>query len=258
MLLAVQKIFTLPGTGGITYNIKIGDLACGWEGDHVEPGASVKNNDEPINSGFNFLSCIGNEATVISGDAKGAKGFVTGTHGGIEHVLMYFEDDTLEKLNIEDKIKVKAFGQGLKVLDYPDIHVKNIDPELFEKLGIEEKNGKLIVPVAKVVPGKLMGSGIGSVTTDKGDYDITLFDKSVVEEYGLNELRLGDIVLLQDCDNTYGRTYLKGAASIGVVVHCDCLILGHGPGVTTIMTSKKSLIEGKINKNANIADIMGV
>ncbi|HEX9261240.1 MAG TPA: DUF4438 domain-containing protein [Candidatus Bathyarchaeia archaeon] len=27
----------LPGHGGITYNVRVGDLACGWEAYHVEP-----------------------------------------------------------------------------------------------------------------------------------------------------------------------------------------------------------------------------
>ena len=146
------RIFVLPGTGGITYNVKIGDPACGFECDHVEPGVSTKNYDEMKNNAYNYLSCIGNEATIITGDGKGAKGFVTGTHGGIEHVIMYFDPAILDTLNIGDKVNVKAYGQGLKLLDYPEITVKNLDPDLLDKLNIEEKSGKLIVPVAKKVP----------------------------------------------------------------------------------------------------------
>ncbi len=33
----------VPGTGGITYNIRVGNPAVGWMGDHVEPGVSVEN-----------------------------------------------------------------------------------------------------------------------------------------------------------------------------------------------------------------------
>jgi hypothetical protein len=33
----------LPGVGGITYNIRVGDRACGWMADHVEPGVSIEN-----------------------------------------------------------------------------------------------------------------------------------------------------------------------------------------------------------------------
>ena len=32
--------FILPGIGGITLNIQVGDPAFGWAGDHVEPGVS--------------------------------------------------------------------------------------------------------------------------------------------------------------------------------------------------------------------------
>ncbi len=86
----------MPGVGGITYNLRVGDLACGWEADHVEPGVSVENKENDARSGqaantaFNVLSCVGNKATVVTGDAKGAEGTVTGKHGGIEHVLVDF------------------------------------------------------------------------------------------------------------------------------------------------------------------------
>ena len=91
----------LPGVGGITYNLRVGDLACGWEADHVEPGVSVENRENDsrfgnaANVAFNVLSCIGNRAIVVSGDAKGSVGVVTGKHGGIEHVLVDFQLDIL-------------------------------------------------------------------------------------------------------------------------------------------------------------------
>ncbi len=80
----------LPGVGGITYNVRVGDLATGWMADHVEPGVSIKNKERTdrypsaANMALNILSCVGNEARVVSGDAKGGKGVVTGKHGGIE------------------------------------------------------------------------------------------------------------------------------------------------------------------------------
>jgi hypothetical protein len=108
----------LPGVDGITYNLRVGDPACGWEADHVEPGVSLENKEndprhrQGANAAFNVLSCVGNEAIVANGDAKGAKGVVTGKHGGIEHVLVDFQPETLEKLMLSDKILVKAFGVG--------------------------------------------------------------------------------------------------------------------------------------------------
>src|SRR4030066_1818581 len=129
----------LPGVGGITYNVRVGDLACGWEGDHVEPGVSVENKEndarygQGANAAFNVLSCVGNEAVVVNGDAKGAKGVVTGKHGGIEHVLIDFKLGTMEKLMLGDKILVKAFGVGLKLLDFPEVKAMNMDPNFLKE-----------------------------------------------------------------------------------------------------------------------------
>ncbi|QCX33110.1 DUF4438 domain-containing protein [Caloramator sp. E03] len=241
----------LPATGGITYNVKVGDCAFGWSGDHVEPGVSIRNEDRNENNAMMLFACIGNEAKVVTGDAKGAKGFVIGKHGGIEHVLIQFEKDDLEKMAIDDKILIKGFGQGLKLLDYPDIQVMNVDPRLFLNIHIKEDT-VLKVPVVAEVPAYLMGSGIGALTAFSGDYDIMTEDLDEIKRLGLDKLKFGDLVLLRDCDNSYGRGYLKGAVSIGVVIHSDCIKMGHGPGITTIMTCKKSLIEGYKDENANI------
>jgi len=77
----------------------------------------------------------------------------------------------------------------------------------------------LEVPVVTEIPAYLMGSGIGSATAFSGDYDIMTGDLEANKQFGIDELRFGDLVLLRDCDNTYGRQYLKGSVSIGVIVH---------------------------------------
>ncbi len=254
--------FALPGVGGITYNVKVGDAAFGWAGDHVEPGVSTAakpdKRGEAENIGYNVLSCIGNRARVVSGDAKGAEGRVTGHHGGIEHVLIDFDDDALDKLAIEDKILVRSCGQGLKLLDYPDIKVFNLDPDLLDLMALEESGGRLRVKVAARVPAVLMGSGIGSSDVASGDYDITTTDREEIARLGIDQLKFGDIVALDDCDNLYGRSFRRGAISIGVVVHSDCLIAGHGPGVATIMTAASAAIEPVLDGGANIGRYLGI
>lgn len=249
----------LPATGGITYNVKIGDSCMEWVGDHIEPGVSINNDNVHESNALMLLSCIGNEAKVVSGEAKGAKGYVTGMHGGIEHVLIYFSEDDMEKMAIGDSILVKAYGQGLRIEGHDDMKCMNIDPSLFHKLGIKEnEDGIIEVPVVTEVPAYLMGSGVGSSTAFSGDYDIMTGDEEANREFGLNKLRFGDIVLLRDCDNTNGRQYLKGSVSIGVVVHSDCIKSGHGPGITVIMSSKSTKIKGIESQDANIACYLGV
>ena len=252
----------LPGVGGITYNLRVGDAACGWEADHVEPCVSAENKEndprrgQMANTAFNVLSCVGNEATVVTGDAKGSKGVVTGKHGGIEHVLIDFQPEVLEKLMLGDKILVKAFGLGLKLIDFADVKVMNMDPRFLEALDPEPNGEKLEVPVAHVIPAAIMGSGLGANQTFSGDYDIQLFDENVRKQYGLDDLRLGDLVAIIDADHSFGRIYRQGAISVGIVVHTNCITAGHGPGVTSLMTSPSGKIIPKIDAKANIAHLL--
>lgn len=257
------KPVTLPSTGGITYNLRVGDLATGWKADHVEPGVSIENKENDArfktmaNTSLNILSCVGNEATVVgSSDAKGEKGTVVGKHGGIEHVMVDFPEEIMEKLVIGDKMQVKAFGQGLELLDYPDIKVMNIDPRFLNKINFEDNDGKLAIPVTHMVPARIMGSGLGADQVYSGDYDIQLFDEATNTEFGLDDLRFGDLVVIMDADHSYGRIYKKDAVSVGIVVHSDCVISGHGPGVTTLFTSTTGKIKPVIDSDANIASIL--
>ncbi len=256
------KPFHLPGTGGIVYNIKVGDPAFGWAADHIEPCVSSildekKRYDSP-NAGYVFYACIGNEAIIKSGDAKGKKGTITGHHGGAEHVMIDFSDSVLEKLTLDDKILIKGYGQGLKLLDYPDIAVYNLDPNLLKKMPVKSKGKKIQVPVTAKIPAELMGSGTGSLMMTSGDYDIMTTDKKFIKKYGIDKLRFGDFVALMDHDNLYGRSFRKGAITIGIVIHGDCLYAGHGPGVSTLLSASTPIIEPIIDPNANIAKILKI
>ncbi len=252
----------LPSVGGITYNIRVGDPAIGWAADHVEPGVSITNTEKSIgnwspNAGLNTLACAGNEATVISGDAKGAKGTVFGKHGGIEHVLVDFSSKVLEKMYVGDKMQIKANGTGLRLTNYyPEVLAMNISPDLLLKIPVKEAKGGLNFPVTHLVPAAIMGSGLGSNHSYSGDYDIQMFDEQIVKKYGLSTLRFGDFVAITDADHSYGRIYKTGAVSIGIVVHSDCVIAGHGPGVMTVLTSTKGKIKPIINKRSNIKEYL--
>ena len=247
------KPVVLPGVGGITYNIMVGDPACGWQADHVEPCVSTKNKDDNENGGYNVLSHVGYEARVVDGDAKGARGVVTGKHGGIEHVIIDFAGKDIAKMKIGDKVLVHGFGLGLELPEFPEVKVMNISPDLLRKMKLRKgAKGKLRIPIAAKVPAKIMGSGLGKQHTFRGDYDIQLFDEKTVRQYGLEKLRFGDLVAIMDADHTYGRIYKTGAISVGVVVHSDCVISGHGPGVTTLFTSSTGKIEPALEGNANI------
>jgi hypothetical protein len=254
--------FILPAIGGITLNVRVGDSAFGLAGDHIEPGVScTANADKPTkfpNPSLQLFACVGNSARLASGDAKGAKGVVTGHHGGSEHVMIDFAQDVLEQISYEDKILIRARGQGLQLLDYPEVRLFNLDPDFLHAMGIREKNGTLKVPVTTRVPAVCMGSGLGRPHVAAGDYDIMTSDPQTVRDYKLDLIRFGDIVALMDHDNAFGRAYRQGAVSIGIVVHSDCLKAGHGPGVATLMTCTGGQIQPVVNPDANIANYMKI
>ncbi len=257
------KLSVLPGTGSISYNFRTGDNAVNLAGDHVEPAVTLFNpgstnsrsSGESI--GFNTLSCLGNQVKVLTGDAQGAIGYVIGKHGGAEHVMVDFsDDDILYKMSPGDKMQVYAMGVGMELLNAGDVKTMNMSPELIEALtdagmGVGT-DGKLHIGVAKMVPAKIMGSGLGQNHVYSGDYDIQLFDEDVVARYGLDQLRFGDIVAIMDTDHSYGRIYKTGAISIGVITHSGSIVAGHGPGVTTLFTSTSGNIEPIMDDRANL------
>lgn len=257
------KPFALPSTGGIVYNVRTGDPTFGWEGDHIEPGVSAILDEEKrgsrANMGFNFLACVGNKARMVFGEAKGKTGTVTGHHGGVEHVTIDFDAATLQKINIDDKILIEGLGQGLKLVDFPEIKVYNLDPALLHKMPIRVAAGKVLeVGVTTIVPAELMGSGLGHNNIGTGDYDIMTHDPEAVKKYRLDRLAFGDFVAVMDHDNSFGRTYRKGAVTIGVVVHSNSTLSGHGPGISTLLTSAEPRIKPMINPSANLGKILRI
>ncbi len=83
-----------------------------------------------------------------------------------------------------------------------------------------------------------------------------MFDEETVREYNLNGLRFGDIIAIENADHTYGRNYRSGAISVGVVVHSRSVISGHGPGVTTLLTSSEGNINPTLSETANLASVL--
>ena len=250
--------FIVPSVGGITPNVRVGDSAFAFMADHVEPAVTLRHPNERENTTLNVLSCIGNEAVVTSGDAKGERGRVTGKHGGVEHVMVDFPPEVMRRMTIGDRVTIWSCGLGLRFLDLPEVQAFNLDPDLVHRMGMEVHGGRLRVRVARTAPAGVMGSGLGRSTVVRGDYDIQTFDDEIAQQYGLRELRLGDVVAIVDADNSYGRIYRSGAISVGVVVHGRSFVAGHGPGVTTILSSRQGAIDVELDESANLAHYFNI
>jgi hypothetical protein len=181
----------------------------------------------------------------------------------VEHVLIDFNDTALGKLTYDDKIMITSFGVGLTINGFEEtVKVFSLDPALLGKMRLQTKSSgkanQLVVPVAATVPAVVMGSGLGSMEPFQGDYDIQTSDDRTNKQYGLDRLKLGDLVALLDQDSTQGWSYRQGSVSIGVIIHGDSKIAGHGPGCQTIMTCRDGELVPKVDPNANIGKYLRI
>lgn len=244
--------FFLPGMGGVTLGVHCGDSATDQAGDHVEPGLSVRHRDAGANYALQYLSCVANEVTVVSGDGAGATGFVIGQHA---YVLVDMPEPEMAKVTSGDAVVVDAWGQGLALLDHPEIVVKNCSPRLLASLGGgTTPSGRLRVHVASEVPAEAIGAGAGMASeyanTDlMGAYAGRGADLSL----GLEGLRVGDLVALEDQDHRFGRGYRPGYLTIGVISTGSGLLFGHGPGPSSIMSGPRECFEIVVDERANLA-----
>lgn len=241
------------GTGGITYSHAIGDSCMDIAGDHVEPGVSMANSKDGENGAVMTLASVGNEVICLNGPAKGARGIVTGKHGGVDHTMAYFDSADLDKMEGTENFLIKTRGIGLKAQETPDVFFMNLDPDLAKAMNLQaDENGNLLFPVVTVIPAYLMGSGVGAATIMNGDYDIMTQDKEANRRFGIDRLRFGDFVAIVDHDAEYGPHYKEGAMTVGVIVHSDSFTSGHGPGVTVLATSQAGKIIPVENPDANL------
>lgn len=245
----------LPGMAGVVYNARVGDPAFGWAADHVEPGVSISNGDSAPDFALHYLTCVGNKAFVTSGLAKGAEGIVTGEHA---RLLVDFGPEVNDLLCVGDSIQIIACGRGLSFTDYPQIELKKCSPNLINNIPIEALDGQRIrVPVTTVLPPRIMGSG-AELNSEFVDQDLMSGDRALMAELGVDQMRLGDLVVIPDADHRYGRTYRKGAVSIALCIHGDSVMIGHGPGILTLMTCPEPCIEWVIDPQANIARYLNI
>lgn len=252
------KAFLWPTFGGIVYNVSVGDSAFGWAGDCIHPSVSISHPDANKNRGLNIYACVGNEAMIVSGAAKGARGVVTGKSGRFsDQVIIHFDEDTRRKIAVDDQILVKSEGVGLALPDMPDVAFKSLSPTLFDKLPKTAKDGVLNMGVVATVPPHLVGAGAG-LTSEGGSLHIQSTDRAALVEHGLDHLRLGDVVAIQDTDSRYNHGYLRGAMSIGIVGQTDGPRAGYGPGMTVVMTAPAGQLGNYSAPGTNIADILGL
>ncbi|MGB3025121.1 DUF4438 domain-containing protein [Paradevosia shaoguanensis] len=248
--------FLLPTWGGIVYNVSVGDRAFGWAADCIHPGVSLRGADDGRNRGLNVFACVGNTAVVMTGHAQGAKGVVTGKSGRFsEQVIVHFPKDVRRKMAAGDQIVVKSYGTGLAIEGHEEVNCKGLSPDLLKALPHRIDGGVLKFGVVATVPAFLVGAGAG-LTSEGGSLHMQSTDRVALKEAGLDQLRLGDLVAIENTDSRYNHGYLRGAMSIGVVGQTDGPRAGYGPGITVIMTAPKGQLGAYTDSTANIASLL--
>jgi hypothetical protein len=258
------RLRVLPGTGGIVLSHRVGDPCVGLAADHVEPAVSIRSEKrsggtaDAANQALQTLSCVGNYARVMSGRAIGKLGVVTGKHGGIDNILIDFPLAVMKRMAIGDRVQVYAYGTGLRLTELPDIAIWNCSPRLINRWGLRMEHNRIRAPITHTVPARIMGSGLGRNNVVKGDYDIQMSDADAAKRHRLGTLRFGDLVAIMDADNRFGRSYREGFVTLGVVIHSESTVSGHGPGVVTLLSGPAHRFALVRDPAANIANYLNI
>ncbi len=145
----------------------------------------------------------------------------------------------------------------MAVEGFSGMRLKSLSPKLFRALAPEVTKDKLRIPVVARVPAHLLGAGAG-LTSEGGSLHMQTTDKEAVAAAGLGNLRLGDIVALEDYDSRYQHGYLRGAIGIAVVGQTDGPRAGYGPGMTLLMTDANGAIEPVLASGTNLVSLLGL
>jgi hypothetical protein len=257
-LAADGTAFLLPAWGGLVYNVSVGDRAFGWAADCIHPGASIRQADDMKNRGLLTYACVGNRATVMTGQAAGTRGVVTGKSGRFsEQLIVHLPKAARAKMAVGDQIVVRAEGVGLTFTAHPAIALRSLSPDLLAVLPAREEDGRVLVGVTARIPAHLVGAGLG-LTSEGGSVHMQSTDRALLAELGLDRLRLGDIIALDDTDSRFNHGYLRGARAIGVVCSTDGPRAGYGPGITVLLTAPAGELGSFDAPGANIADLLAL
>jgi hypothetical protein len=223
------------GDGGIVLGVHLGDGVFDAAGDHVAPGVTLGHPDQAARHALTSFACAGNEVVVRGGRATGARGRVLGKRGEAGRVIAVFDQDVLSALAPGDALLVRGFGQGSvppAAAAGSGVVVVNNDPHVHDRVGVRF-GARTQVPVRAVVGSQLVGNGIGR-PVQQWDLDLSV-TAATSGRWGLDQLRLGDLVAVRDLDVRFNTGFRRGWCTVGIVVHGGSPMPGHGPGMMPVL-----------------------
>ncbi len=238
------------GDGGVVLGLALGDSAFALDGDHAAPGACLVHPDQAARLALVLHACIGNPVQVRTGATAGTCGAVLGKRGENGRVIAGLRPGDLARLRPGDQVSVRTRGQGFRPPWLPArVTAMNIDPDVLAALPVSAAGAASArragaarragpaqaaeVGVRAVLPARLAGNGIGRPAAG-WDLDLQV---GAADGY---DLRLGDLVAVDDLDARYNMGYRRDWVSIGIIGHGSSPLPGHGPGITPILTGPRT------------------
>ena len=248
------RVSLLPGSGGISLGVHVGDLVMSYLADHLMVGLSIEDESEtPAVAGpLHQLACLGNRVRDASGTGIGV---VAGKRGGLAPGFMPPQLVSVEvpearqgRLVPGERVVLEAIGRGLSLPDHPDVSLMNLSPDALDGLPLEVTSSGLEVPVRDLVPVTAAGAGVGQ---DPWIGDVEIADPGALHDP--DGLRFGDLVAVTDMDGRVSRFPRIGWVSVGVVAHGPSPVPGHGVGLTLLLSGPDAVLKVRRSSAASLA-----
>jgi uncharacterized protein DUF4438 len=248
------------GDGGIVLGLRLGESSFGRDADHAAPGACLVHPDPAARHALTIYSCIGNQATVRTGQAAGARGVVVGKRGELGRVVVSFDQQDLARMRPSDQVAVRTCGQGWRPPGFPSgVTLLNTDPAALWRLPVTVAGdgASVTAGVRAVVPSKLAGNGIGRPAVG-WDLDLQLGGPAAAGRpagpgaAADDDVLLGDLVAVCDLDARFNLGYRRGWLTVGVIVHGASPLPGHGPGLTPILTGPAEVLRAAPDRAGHV------
>jgi hypothetical protein len=180
------------------------------------PAYSIRNPDERENGALTALPASATTRLSSAGTPGARAALWTGFHGRHEHTILYFDGQTLEKLLPGDRILIRGVRPGASARGFSRRYSARGLTRAFWRIwallsGTADWSSRRCARTRASYRGGT-GHGLGA---QRGLRYHDGRPRGALR-HGLEKLRFGDVVLLENCDNTYGRGYLTGAVSVGL------------------------------------------
>lgn len=247
------------GDGGVVLGISLGDSVFAFDTDHGSPAVSLVHPDQGARHALTAFACLGNEVTVRSGAAAGARGTVLGKRGEAGRVLAWFAPEVLELLVPGDGMAVRTFGQGAQLpapVAAAGGQLLNVDPHLLASIGVVVGEDAVRASVRGRVGSKNIGNGIGR-PAHQWDVDLQV-DTATAAGLGLEHLALGDLVAVDDLDVRHNVGYRSGWVTVGVAVTTTSPRPGHGVGLMPVLSVPQTVLELDVRPDDHVGVTSGL